>query len=177
MDEPYLGEIRPVTIPYAPKGWYFCNGQLLSIQQNQALFSLLGTTYGGNGTTTFALPDLRSRIPVGAGQAPGLSNYVLGQVGGQESVALQAAQMPQHVHPFTGSLQTSPDQDEGNPNLQLPAIGTLSQYSNGANNTAMGGTISGATTTAGGGQPHENRMPYQALNYVIAYQGIFPSRS
>jgi microcystin-dependent protein len=177
MDEPYLGEIRPIGISFAPKGWAFCNGQLLPLAQNQALYSLLGTTFGGNGQTTFGLPDLRSRIPVGAGQGPGLSPYTQGQVGGTEQVTLLATQLPQHTHPFTGSLQTSPDQDEGNPNQQLPAVGTLNQYSNGTKNTAMGGTISGTTTSIGGSQGHENRMPYQTLNYVIALVGIYPSRA
>jgi microcystin-dependent protein len=176
MDEPYLGEIRPISIAYAPKGWAFCAGQLLPINSNQALFSLLGTTFGGNGVQTFGLPDLRSRVPVGTGSLSGGSNYMQGQIGGSESVTLQGAEIPQHSHPFTGTLQTSADQDDGNPNQMLPAIGTLNQYSNGAANATMAGTVSGNTAPVGGNQNHENRQPYLALNYVIALQGIFPSR-
>jgi microcystin-dependent protein len=179
MDEPYLGEIRTIAIPYAPKGWLFCNGQTLPINQNQALFSLLGTTYGGNGTTTFNLPNLQSRVPVGVGQAPGLSPYTLGQMGGAESVALTQAQLPQHTHPFTGTLKTGGEADEVAVTGNYPATGSLQQYSNGPKNAIMGTntSVSGTTTNQGSGAPHENRQPFIGMYYVIAVQGLYPSRA
>lgn len=176
MDEPYIGEIRPISFTYAPKGWAFCNGQSLPINQNQALYSLLGVQFGGNGTTTFNLPDLRSRVPVGTGQLAGGSSYAQGTGGGTESVTLTQNQMPTHMHPFTGSLQTSDSAEQVSPANNLPAAGGFSQYVSGPSNTIMGNIISGSTTNAGSGQGHENRQPYTALNYVIALVGIYPSR-
>jgi microcystin-dependent protein len=105
--DPFIGEIRLMGFPFPPKGWQFCQGQLLPINQNQALFSLLGTTYGGNGTTTFGLPDLRGRVVLGVGSGPGLSPYIWGQQGGTEAVALTPAQMPPHGHTFTGTIQAA----------------------------------------------------------------------
>lgn len=175
--DPFLGEIRPIAFNYEPRGWAFCNGQLLPINQNQALFSLLGTTYGGNGTTTFALPNLRSRVPVSAGQGPGLSNYTLGQVGGVESVTLLTTQLPAHAHSLTGTIKTAPEAVETNPANQYPSVGSSSQFSAGPANTTMGGTVQGTTANTGGSQPHENRPPVLAANYVIALQGIYPSRN
>jgi microcystin-dependent protein len=176
MDEAYLGEIRPISFTFAPRGWAFCNGQLLPINQNQALFALLGTQFGGDGRTTFGLPDLRSRLPIGTGQLQGGSNYVQGQMAGTEGVKLTSAQMPQHNHQVAATLNVSNSADEQKPNSQLPATGTLNQYSNGPANVAMGGSLGGNTTPVGGSQPHENRQPYLAINYVIALQGLFPSR-
>jgi len=177
MDEPYLGEIRPISFPYAPKGWAFCNGQLMAINSNQALFALLGTTFGGNGQTTFGLPDLRSRVPVGTGQLAGGSSYTQGQMGGSESVALRLEQIPAHMHAITGTLQTAPEAEETNPVNGFPAKGGAAEYSSGPGNTnLLSGPLSGSTGTTGAGQGHENRMPVQAINYVIALQGIFPSR-
>ncbi|WP_151089230.1 phage tail protein [Hymenobacter baengnokdamensis] len=176
MDEPYIGEIRPIGINFAPKNWAFCNGQLLSINQNQALFSLLGTTFGGNGTTTFGLPDLRSRVPVGVGQGPGLQNYLQGQAGGTETVTLLTTQLPAHQHSITGTLQASSDQEDQEPTGNFLSVGDAKQYSAGPATVAMA-SITGTTANAGGNQPHENRSPALGLNYVIALNGVYPSRS
>jgi microcystin-dependent protein len=176
MDEPYLGEIRPIAISYAPKGWAFCTGQLLPIAQNQALFSLLGTTFGGNGQTTFGLPDLRGRIPVGTGALPGGNPYIQGQQGGQENVTLTTAQIPAHTHTVTGTLQTSDSPEADTPVNNFPAAFGRKQFTDGAANAPMA-TLAGTTGSAGGSQPHSNRQPYLAINYVIALVGIYPSRS
>jgi microcystin-dependent protein len=167
MSEPFLASIVLFAGNFAPRGWAFCQGQILSISQNTALFSLLGTTYGGNGTTTFALPDLRGRAPIGQGQGPGLSSISLGEVGGVESVTLLATQMPSHTHsqPVTNGQQTT-----NRPNGALPAQGGV--YSNESD-----GSTFHPTSAAGGSQPHENREPYLGLNYIIAIEGIYPSRN
>jgi microcystin-dependent protein len=174
MATPFIGEITLFAGNFAPRGWAFCNGQLLSIAQNTALFSILGTTYGGNGQTTFALPDLRGRVPIHPGQGPGLSNYQLGQVGGSENVTLLSTQMPAHTHPVnavaSGGNQASP---AGN----LPAIestGTSKDYSSAPATGPMSASMIGAT---GGGQPFPIVQPYECINYIIATQGIFPSRN
>ena len=167
MSEPFLGEIILFAGNFAPRGWAFCNGQILSIAQNTALFSILGTTYGGNGVTTFALPDLRGRVPVHPGQGPGLSQYDLGQVGGSETVTLSVNELPQHTHrqPATNAEQTT-----NRPNGALPARG-------GVYGAVSDDSLLGPTTPAGGNQPHNNIQPYLALNYIIALEGIFPSRN
>jgi microcystin-dependent protein len=165
--EPFLGMIILFGGNFAPRGWAFCNGQLLAINQNTALFSLLGTTYGGNGTTTFALPDLRGRVPLHFGQGPGLSSYVEGQVGGVENVTLLANQMPAHTH---SQPATAGDETTNRPNAAVPARGGVYASSPDGSNLA-------ATTSAGGGQPHTNLQPYLTLNYCIALEGIFPSRN
>lgn len=162
-----------VGFNFPPQGWALCNGQILSIAQNTALFSLLGTTYGGNGQTTFALPDLRSRVPIHPGQGAGLSSYTIGQLGGVESVTLLATQIPSHNHGVNcntgGGTQASPAS-------AYPAVestGTSLDYaaaSNGAMNPAMIGNT-------GGSQPHTNIQPYLCVNFIIALQGIFPSRN
>lgn len=173
MSNPYLGEIRMVGFNFAPVGWAFCNGQLMSISQNTALFSLLGTTYGGNGTTTFALPDLRGRVPVHFGQGPGLSNYAQGQTGGVESLALLANQLPSHNHTVncstTGGTQAGPS--GGYPAVE--STGTSLDYAVSSNNTMNPAMIG----NAGSGLPHENRQPFLCVNFIIALQGIFPSRN
>jgi microcystin-dependent protein len=176
MDEPYLGEIRLVSFNYAPKNYAFCNGQLLPIAQNQALFSLLGTTFGGNGQTTFALPDLRSRVPVGAGALPAGSTYQQGTMGGSESVTLTRGQLPTHAHPFTATLKTADSADESAPGGQFPAKDGNTQYASGPPNTSMGAPIKDNSAMVGGNQPHENRPPVLAMNYVIALSGVWPSR-
>lgn len=169
--EPFVGEIMLVPYNFAPRGWAFCNGQILSIAQNTALFSLLGTTYGGNGQTTFALPDLRGRCALSAGQGPGLSNYDLGQVSGTETVTLIATQLPVHSHNVAA---VDDDATVGIPTGALPANIAAKGYSKGAPNTSMNpAMISGG----GGNQPHDNRQPYLVLNYCIALEGIFPSRN
>ena len=166
--EPFLGEIRLVPFNFAPRGWALCAGQLLPINQNQALFALLGTTYGGNGQTTFALPDLRGRVPVGAGQPSAGSSYPLGETGGQETVALTTRQLAQHGH---GVQASSAAATTKNPTTAFPAAGgAYAAQRNVRMNAAMIGR-------AGAGEGHENRQPYLALNYIIALQGIFPSQS
>ena len=178
MDSPYLGEIRSIAFGYAPKGWALCNGQLLPVNQNQALFSLLGTTYGGNGTTTFALPNLQGRVPVGTGQGTNLSNYPLGAALGNESVTLLQTQIPQHTHPVVGTLTPGNSPQDTTPAGNYPASGGLNAFNPGPKNVAMlpANSISGMTGMTGGNQTHENRQPYLATNFVIALQGIYPSR-
>lgn len=169
MSEPFIGEIRLFPYNFAPRGWAFCQGQLLSIAQNTALFSLLGTTYGGNGQTTFGLPDLRGRAALSSGQGPGLQPYTLGEQAGVESVTLNSNQMPGHSHPLNA---TSSEADAGRPaNTYLAAGGAY-------NEKADGTTLApGAVGSAGGSQPHENRPPVLVLNYCIALEGIYPSRN
>lgn len=164
--DPYLGQILLVPYNYAPQGWAFCDGQLLSIQQNTALFALLGTTYGGDGRTTFALPDLRGRAPIHEGRGLGLSDYPLGASGGHETVTLLESNLPPHSHflPAPAAEQTS---DRPSANL-TPAIGNA--YGDPA------GTP-GRTAATGGGQPFDNRSPYLVMNYIIALEGIFPANS
>lgn len=182
MNEPLIGEIRSIAFNYAPKGWAFCNGQLLPITQNQALFSVLGVAFGGNGTTNFALPNLQGRVPVGIGQGAGLSNYSMGTLGGTESVTLNQTQLPTHTHPITGTLQVATAAEDKSPVDGLPATapaaGAQNVYNPGPKNTTMGapGGISGTTASQGGNAPHENRQPYLATNFVIALVGIYPSR-
>ena len=167
MAEPFLGSIVLFAGNFAPRGWAFCSGQILPISQNTALFSILGTTYGGNGQTTFALPDLRGRAALHAGQGPGLASYALGQAAGEESVTLNVNQIPAHGHaqPATGADETT-----NRPGNAVPAKGGV--YAGSSDGTTMA-----PTTAAGGNQPHDNRSPYLTLNYIIALEGIFPSRN
>lgn len=175
----FLGEIRLMGFGITPKGWLPCAGQLLSLVQNQALFSLLGTTYGGDGRTTFGLPDLRGRAIVGTGQAPGLQTYLQGQRAGTESVTLSLDQMPNHGHTVSAGLRASTGPDSNSPSNTYPAATEdgSGAYSTGAPNATMSpGIITGTTTATGGNQPHENRQPVMALNYCIAITGYYPSR-
>ena len=166
MAEPFIGQIILFAGNFAPRGYAFCAGQLLPIAQNTALFSILGTTYGGNGQTTFALPDLRGRAPLSSGQGPGLSNYDLGQSAGQETHTLNANEMPQHTHlPQAASGDQTTNRAAGS----VPASGGA--YATTANASGA------ATSSAGGSQPHNNLQPYLVLNYCIALEGIFPSRN
>ena len=166
--DPFIGEIRLVPFNFAPRGWAICAGQLLPINQNQALFALLGTTYGGDGRTTFALPDLRGRIPIGAGQPPAGSSYPLGATGGQETVELATRQLPGHAHAVHASSAASTTK---NPATAFPAGGGAYAAER---NVRMKAAMIGRT---GGGEGHENRQPYLSLNYIIALQGIFPAQS
>lgn len=170
--EPFLGQIMIVGFNFAPRGWATCEGQILSIAQNTALFALLGTMYGGNGQTTFALPDLRGRVAVGQGQGPGLSSYQIGQVGGVETVTLTTGQIPAHNHNLRAVSEAG---DVAAPaNAFLAATGTFDpEYRASGTQVSM---AAAAISQAGGSQPHENRQPYLGVNYVIALQGIFPSR-
>jgi len=167
VSEPFIGEIRAFGFNFAPRGWATCSGQILSISQNTALFALLGTTYGGNGQTTFALPDLRGRVAVGMGQGPGLSSKTLGEVSGQEAHTLTANEMPAHTHAQPAS---NADQSTNRPGNAVPTKGGV--YAGSGD-----GTLMDPTTQAGGNQPHTNMQPYLVLNYCIALVGIFPSRN
>ncbi|MBI5930065.1 MAG: phage tail protein [Chloroflexi bacterium] len=166
MSEPFLAEIKLVSFGYAPRGYAFCNGQLLSIAQNSALFSLLGTSYGGNGQTTFGLPDMRGRVPVHWG-----GGFVLGQQAGQENHTLINSEMPAHNHLLVSSNSPASTPD---PNNNLLAVATV-PYTTSASPTApMNPT---AVSIRGGNQPHDNMQPYLVMNFIIAIVGIFPSRS
>jgi microcystin-dependent protein len=173
----FLGEIRLMSFPFAPKGWLYCQGQLLSVSQNPALYSLLGVTYGGNGQTTFGLPDLRGRVIVGAGSGVNLSPYTMGQLGGSEMLSLTTGQIPAHSHTFAGTVRTGDSPDLKSPAGAFPAPGAATQFSAGTPTMPMNaGTLSGALANTGGSAPHENRQPLLVLNYAIAITGIFPSR-
>jgi len=174
MDDPFIGTIIPVGFNFAPVGWGECNGQLLPIAQNQALFSLLGTAYGGDGISTFALPDLRGRVSVGLGQGGGLSPYTIGQRGGAETITLIAAQLPGHQH---GVNCTDTNANVGTPVNGLPATDTVPQidlWSSASPDAQMSSVMIGPS---GSGAPHENRQPYQTVNWIIALEGLYPPRS
>jgi microcystin-dependent protein len=173
----FLGEIMLVSFNFAPKGWALCNGQLLPINQNQALFALLGTTYGGNGQTNFGLPDLRSRIPICFGQGAGLTNRNLGDKAGTETVTLTTAQIAHtHTIPASTAIGTTSEAGTTGPkvrNYLADNGGGSAQYSTAANVTMA----ADAVTSVGGGQPHNNLQPVLGLNFVIALSGIFPSQN
>ncbi|HEU0130067.1 MAG TPA: tail fiber protein [Mycobacteriales bacterium] len=176
MAEAFIGEVRIYGFNFAPRGWAFCNGDLLSISQNTALFSLLGVNFGGNGQTTFGLPDFRGgRVPISAGQGPGLSAYDIGQTGGVPSVTLTVKETPQHVH--TASASSTPA------NVSTPTANTAIARSKGAMayappvQASIGPMSSNTISQApGGAAPHNNLMPYQVLNYCICLNGIYPQR-
>jgi microcystin-dependent protein len=171
MSTPFLGEIILVSFNFAPSGYSFCEGQLLSIAQNTALFSLLGTTYGGDGIQTFALPDLRSRAPICSGQGPGLSNYFAGEDAGVESVTLTVAQLADHNHPAGASSASGNSASPGGDVWARSRTRDGIYSTRGPNATLSPDAIS----NTGGNQPHENRPPFVAMRYCIALQGIFPS--
>jgi len=177
MANPYIGQIEAFAFGYAPKGWALCAGQILPINQYQALFSLLGTTFGGNGTTTFALPDLRGRIANGSGQGLGLQNYALGQQSGGETHTLTLDETPSHSHTVRAVNNAAAD----GTNIPGPSVTLGVGYSTtGAAVNIYSSdppTIAMTPLTSTGGQPHENRMPFLGLNYCIALQGVFPSRN
>ncbi|HTG70013.1 MAG TPA: tail fiber protein [Candidatus Udaeobacter sp.] len=171
--DPYLGEIRMFAGNFAPQGWALCNGALLSISENDALFALLGTTYGGDGQTTFALPNLVSRVPIGQGTSPQTgTTYAAGQQGGTESVAISVNELPAHTHPVyasnAGGTQSSPN-----------AAVWAAQTSRNIYSTALpeGQMNLQSITPTGGSQPHDNMMPFLPINFIIALTGIFPSQS
>lgn len=173
MAVPFLGEIRMFGFSRTPSGWQACDGTLLAISQNDALFALLGTTYGGDGQTTFAVPDLRGRAPLNAGSGRGLSPYVQGQSGGAESVNLTAAQLPSHTHAYRAGTATATAPKPGD-TLQLGALTDDSMYSTAADPPI---TLSPkSTAVSGGSQPHDNTMPTLTVQFCIATQGIFPSQ-
>jgi microcystin-dependent protein len=168
---PYLGEIRFFAFLFAPRGWAFCNGQTLPISQNEALFDLLGTTYGGNGTSNFKLPNLQSRVVIGQGEGAGLSSYDLGEVGGSETETLTSSQMPVHNHMVQASDK------KGSSNLaagNVLALGKKDEFATTPDGTIMNSAM---ITNAGGGDPVSIVQPYLVLNPCISLQGIFPSQS
>jgi microcystin-dependent protein len=195
MSQPFLGMLMLVPYTFAPRGWAFCQGQILSIAQNTALFSLLGTTFGGNGQTTFALPDLRGRVPNGAGQGSGLSNYTLGEVAGSENLTLLIANLPFHAHAASPANLKATLHAVNTPGNKQSAVGNVmakeasgvtATYSDAAppvgqsyplkmSDDAV--TMAGTTDGAGGNQPFSILQPILTMNYCIALQGIFPSRN
>ena len=165
MSEPFLSEIKLVSFNFAPKGWALCNGQLLPINQNQALFALLGTTYGGNGQTNFALPNLRGRVPIHMG-----NGHTQGEAAGSTAVTVNIQQLPTHLHPLQA---TNNNGATGNPTGAF--LGSVNNmYGAASSLTTM---AAGSVSSVGGSQPHNNMMPYLVLNFIIALQGIFPSRN
>jgi len=180
-DEIFLAEIRLFAGNFAPVGWALCQGQLLAISQNTALFSLIGTYYGGDGRTTFALPDFRGRIPVGLGAGPGLSDYEIGQQGGSQSVTLLANNLPQHSHPITGTVTMNATAAAGNsdtPSGTYPAtLAGTEMYSTSTNNLLLGNMQHNlAVSSTGNNTPVSLIQPVLTLTYIIATSGIFPSR-
>lgn len=172
---PFIGEIAICAFGFAPRGWAMCNGQLLSIAQNQALFSLLGTTYGGNGQTTFALPDLRGRAAVSSGQGAGLSNYNLGSQAGEVSHTVTVNEMPAHSHP--ANCNTGPGNFADPGGHVWAADGTNITKAYAPPTTNLGAMANGSISPAGGSSPHENRQPFLAVEFCIALVGVFPSRN
>jgi microcystin-dependent protein len=174
MSEPFLGQIILVPYNFAPRGWAFCNGQILSIAQTTALFSLIGTAFGGNGQTTFALHDLRGRVPIRSGQGPGLQDYDLGQVGGAENQTLTVAELPLHNHLVQALTDNATATSPTNNFLAMPPRGSNFFAPQSAHTIQMSPLM---VQPAGGSQPFDIRDPYLTLNYCIALEGIFPSRS
>lgn len=171
MSEPFVGEIRMFAGNFAPRGWAFCDGQLLAVSQNDALFSLLGTIYGGDGSTTFGLPDARGRLPIHAGQGPGLSERRLGSKGGAENVTLTVNQMPSHSHPLQASSEAA---TAASP--QGEVLGETLTDRVYRPDTADASMASSAVTNTGGSRSHTNEMPYLCVHFIIALFGIYPSR-
>jgi microcystin-dependent protein len=169
----FVGEIRMFAGNFAPTGWAMCNGQIIPISQNTALFSLLGTTYGGDGETTFALPDLQGRVPIQTGQGPGLSQYDLGQQGGSDTVTLLQSETPSHTHTYSITTEAgsyaAPEAGKSFARVTTSDRKEINIY-------AAPETANSTLTIEGGGQPHNNMQPYLVVNYIIATQGIFPSR-
>lgn len=179
MDTPFIGQVVMFAGNFAPRGWALCQGQLLAINTNTALFSILGTTYGGNGQTNFALPDLRGRVPVGQGQGPGLSNWVLGELTGVEDVSLVVTEMPAHNHVVQVSSGQADTATAGNNYLATAngAFGPDPVTVNTYNGTPTATLAANSLTVSGGSQPHENIQPSLCINYIICLEGIFPSRN
>ena len=174
--EAYIGEIRMFAGNFAPRNWALCNGQLLQISQNQALFSILGTTYGGDGRTTFALPDLRGRVAIHNGDGPGLSPKTLGQKGGTETETLSTDQMPEHTHDLSIKNPVCKDEaDSDDPTAKYPAVSKENMYSTHKNAEAADPVVE--ITSTGGNQSVNNMQPYTCVNYIICLYGLFPPRN
>lgn len=176
MSDQFLGEIRMVAFNFPPTGWAYCDGQLLPIDQNTALFALLGTNYGGNAQTTFALPNLQGAAPLGQGQGPGLSLYAVGQKGGEAAVTLTVSELPSHTHGVSAAAAPGTSAEPGGLVWAEPAAARgETMYTQGS--TGLAAMAPDALTQTGGGQAHDNMPPFLTLNFVIALQGIFPARS
>lgn len=170
MSAPYVGEIRMFAGNFAPEGWALCQGQLLSIAENETLFQLIGTTYGGDGETTFALPNLQSRLPIHQGTGPSGSTFPIGEMGGAETVTLTVQQIPVHNHSLVAATDAG---STTNPAHNLLARGGSTYIQGGADAALNAGTVS----PAGGSQPHDNRQPYLCINFIISLFGLFPTQS
>jgi microcystin-dependent protein len=173
MANPFLAEIRIFPFNFAPRGWAFCDGQLMPLSQNTALFSLLGTTYGGNGKSNFALPNMQGNAPMHPGQGPGLSLHDLGETGGSDTVTLLQSEMLAHSHGLTASNQLGTDQSPINETFAV-GVGGIKMYAAPASITQLADVTVAPT---GGDQPHNNLMPYLTLNFCIALQGVYPPRT
>lgn len=171
MSEPYIGEIRMVGFNFPPAGWAMCDGQLISISQNDALFTLIGTTYGGDGQETFALPNLQSRLPMHAGTGPGLTNKVLAEAAGVESVTLSTQQIPVHTHPLLGAALPGADET---PQSNMTGQTFSNTYANLPPFVALN---PGAVQPVGGSQPHENMHPFLVISFIISLYGVFPQQT
>lgn len=171
MSEPFLAEVRIVGFNFAPRGWAFCDGQILPINQNQSLYSLLGTTYGGDGRTSFALPDIRGRVPIHVGRSNGGQHHSEGQKSGEETHTLSVNEMPQHRHILRGTTATNGNPDPTNRLLANPGTQVYNQPQD------LTSLAANNVTHVGGSQAHDNMQPYLALNFCIALQGLFPSRN
>jgi microcystin-dependent protein len=175
MSQPFVGQIVAVGFNFAPVGWAFCNGQTLDISQYTTLYQLIGTTYGGNGVTTFNVPNLCGRVAVSLGQGPGLSNYVIGQAAGTEAVTLSMPNMPVHTHSLVGTSVAATAANPGSTVILGSSATDVDIYAAPSGNpTALASASIGSS--GGGSQPHENRQPFLTINYIIALSGIYPSQ-
>jgi microcystin-dependent protein len=179
MSNQYLGEIRPFAGNFAILGWVMCNGQLMSIADNTALYTLIGTTYGGDGVTTFGIPDLRGRVALNQGQGPGLTNRVIGELSGSEQVTLTIAQMPQHTHSFSATTVPATAATPANNMLATPSSPTQAflYLSPSAPSPVSAPPAANSVSSQGGNQPHDNIMPTLAVTYIMAVTGVFPSQN
>jgi len=175
MSEPYLGEIRMVGFPYAPDGWANADGQTLDIESNQALYSLYGTLYGGDGRTNFKLPDFRGRVPIHEGKGPGLPSYEMGAAGGQASVVLAASQAPAHTHPASVHANTANGDQSVPTGHYWAAIDRATPFS-ASQNTELNANAVQIEANSGGGQPHQNMQPYLTIRFCVSLTGIYPPR-
>jgi microcystin-dependent protein len=174
MSDPYIGEVRMFGGNFAPRGWSFCDGSLLSISEYETLYTLLGTTYGGDGQTTFGVPDLRGRLPIHAGAAPGGSTYTLGESAGSETVTLTTAQLAAHSHALMASASPA---DGADPTSNVLAGSDSQNFYGPANPDKAAAMNPGFVTSTGGSQPHDNMQPYLCVTFIIATEGIYPSQS
>lgn len=175
MSEPFIGEVRIFPYNFNPRNWAYCNGGLISISQNPALFSIIGTVYGGDGRISMGLPNLKGRTPMNAGQAPGLSFYREGWYGGFEAVTLTQAEMPTHTHDTSAYLGLGDSESPANATLGIDQ--TPDNFFTASDSSKYTPMSASSLSNAGGGQPHENRQPYLAVNFYIALEGLYPSRN